>query len=196
MSIEELVGYTYGETKNRSPISLEDLKYLKEALMFTEEDKKYLRKAGTVLEDQLEEILKIWNEFVGAQENLIYYFTNLDDGTLNEKYLENESKRLIQWILDTCNRNYDQEWLDYQYEIGLRHHRTKKNQTDKVNSVPIVNYRYLVPFIYTTTAIVKPFLSKKGHTPEEVEQMYQAWFKAVTLQVTLWSYPYVKQGDY
>jgi hypothetical protein len=26
--------------------------------------------------------------------------------------------------------------------------------------------------------------------------MHQAWFKSVVLQVTLWSYPYVKNGDF
>ncbi|AKB54806.1 protoglobin [Methanosarcina barkeri MS] len=80
--------------------------------------------------------------------------------------------------------------------IGLRHHRTKKKRTDNVESVPNINYRYLVAFIYPITATIKPFLAKKGHTSEGVEKMYQAWFKAITLQVTLWSYPYVRQGDF
>jgi hypothetical protein len=26
--------------------------------------------------------------------------------------------------------------------------------------------------------------------------MHQAWFESVVLQVTLWSYPYVKNGDF
>ncbi|MBF6428534.1 hypothetical protein IU440_28040 [Nocardia cyriacigeorgica] len=29
-----------------------------------------------------------------------------------------------------------------------------------------------------------------GHDDEQVEAMFQAWFKAVTLQVTLWAQPY------
>jgi len=32
--------------------------------------------------------------------------------------------------LMTAKAQYDQAWLDYQYEIGLGHHRSKKNQTD------------------------------------------------------------------
>jgi len=99
-------------------------------------------------------------------------------------------------FLIPANRNYDQAWLDYQYEIGLRHHRTKKNRTDNVESVPNINYRYLVAFIYPITATIKPFLARKGHASEEVEKMHQAWFKATALQVALWSYPYVKQGDF
>jgi len=26
--------------------------------------------------------------------------------------------------------------------------------------------------------------------------MHQAWFKSVPLQVTLWTYPYVKEGNF
>ena len=44
-------------------------------------------------------------------------------------------KRFGQWILDTARAEYDQAWLDYQHEIGLRHHRTKKNRTDSVDAV-------------------------------------------------------------
>ncbi|RUR84185.1 hypothetical protein PCC6912_17790 [Chlorogloeopsis fritschii PCC 6912] len=46
------------------------------------------------------------------------------------------------------------------------------------------------------TATIKPFLAKKGHSLDDVEKMYQAWFKSVVLQVTLWCYPYVKDGDF
>jgi hypothetical protein len=65
-----------------------------------------------------------------------------------------------------------------------------------VRSVPHVPLRYLIAFIYPITATIKPFLAKKGHSPEEVDKMHQAWFKSVTLQVALWSYPYAKDGDF
>ena len=45
-------------------------------------------------------------------------------------------------------------------------------------------------------ADVKPFLAKKGASPEDVEAMYQAWVKAVILQVMLWTQPHVKSGDF
>src|SRR5205809_808515 len=82
---------------------------------------------------------------------------------------------------------YDQQWLNYQQEIGLRHERAKKNKTDGVGSVPIIDYRYIAALIYPITATMKPFLAKKGHSAEEVEKMHQAWFKAVVLSVVLWS---------
>jgi hypothetical protein len=43
---------------------------------------------------------------------------------------------------------------------------------------------------------LKPFLEKKGHSAEDVEKMHAAWVKSVILQVTLWSYPYCKDGDF
>jgi hypothetical protein len=191
-----IAGYTYGtEQVAKSPITLEEFEKLKQAVLFGPEDEKYLRMAGEVLADQVEEVLDVWYGFVGSHPHLLYYFTDGRDNP-NSEYLAAVRKRFGQWILDTCKRPYDQAWLNYQQEIGLRHHRTKKNQTDNVTSVPIVHHRYMVAFIYPITATIKPFLAKKGHSAEEVDKMYQAWFKSVVLQVALWSAPYVKEGDW
>ena len=196
MSAQKIAGYTYGTSQApKSPISLENLENLKKSVLFTEEDEKYLRIAGEVLADQVDDVLDLWYGFVASHPHLVHYFTGPDKQP-NTEYLSAVRLRFGQWILDTCNRTYDQEWLNYQHEIGLRHHRTKKNQTDKVKSVPNISFRYLVAFIYPITATIKPFLAKKGHTAEEVEKMHQAWFKSVVLQVALWSYPYVKEGDF
>ncbi len=163
-------------------------------MLFSPEDEAYLRMAGEVLSDQIEDVLDVWYGFVGSHPHLLYYFTD-DQGNPNAAYLTAVRKRFGQWILDTCHRPYDQAWLDYAYEIGLRHHRTKKGLTDSVNSVPNINYRYMVAFIYPITATIKPFLAKKGHSAEEVEKMHQAWFKSVVMQVALWSAPYVHSED-
>ncbi|MFN3975059.1 MAG: protoglobin domain-containing protein [Dehalococcoidia bacterium] len=196
MSTVSIPGYTYGTgAVPRSPVSLQEFDLLKRSVLFTEEDERYLRMAGQVLADQVEQILDLWYGFVGSHPHLVYYFSG-PDGKPNADYLGAVRKRFGQWILDTCNRRYDQEWLDYQHEIGLRHHRTKKNQTDRVQSVPHIPLRYLIAFIYPITATIRPFLAKKGHSPEEVDKMHHAWFKAVVLQVALWSYPYAKGGDY
>jgi len=84
-------------------------------------------------------------------------------------YLGAVRQRFKQWILDTCNREYDQAWLDYQHS-GLRHHLTKKNQTDQVQSVPMMPLRYLIAFIYPITATIKDFLANQGHDIEAVEK--------------------------
>lgn len=196
MTTTDIAGYTYGKAQvSRSPLNEEDLENLKKAVLFAPEDEKYLRMAGDVLADQIEDVLNLWYGFVGSHSHLVYYFTD-GKGNANSDYLAAVRKRFGQWILDTCHRPYDQAWLDYAHEIGLRHHRTKKNETDGVNSVPNINQRYLIAFIYPITATIKPFLAKKGHTSEEVENMHQAWFKSVVLQVALWSGPYVKDGDF
>ncbi|MDQ7848679.1 MAG: protoglobin domain-containing protein [Armatimonadota bacterium] len=187
-------GYTYGTVK-RSPVGLEDLDLLKQSVLFSREDETYLRMAGQVLSDQVEEILDLWYGFVGSHPHLVYYFAG-PDGKPDPTYLSAVRRRFGQWILDTCNRPYDQDWLNYQHEIGLRHHRSKKNQTDRVQSVPNIAHRYLVAFIYPITATIKPFLAKKGHSADEVEKMHQAWFKSLVMQVALWSYPYVREGDW
>jgi hypothetical protein len=111
-------------------------------------------------------------------------------------YLGAVRRRFSQWILDTAGAEYDHRWLDYQHEIGLRHHRAKKNETDGAPSTDIVPLRHLFALIFPVTFTLKPFLAKKGHTPEDVEKMQAAWLKSCLLQVTLWAHPYVKDGDF
>ncbi len=196
MTATTISGYTFGTDQvSRSPLTLQDFDHLKQAVLFGPEDEKYLRMAGEVLADQIEDVLDVWYGFVGSHPHLVYYFTD-DQGNANGDYLAAVRKRFGQWILDTCNRPYDQAWLDYAHEIGLRHHRTKKNKTDGVAAVPHVNHRYMVAFIYPITATIKPFLARKGHSADEVEKMHQAWFKSVVMQVALWSIPYVREGDF
>ncbi len=190
-------GYGFGvEATARSPLGLEDLDLLKQTVLFTAEDEEYLRLAGEVLEDQTDEVLDLWYGFVGSHPHLIRYFAD-PDGQPDTEYLERVRERFKRWILDTCKRSYDQEWLDYQQEIALRHTRAKKNQTDGAYETPEhVPLRYVISFIYPITATIKFFLGNKGHGSEEVEKMYDAWFKSVVLQVTLWSCPYAKEGDF
>ncbi|HWQ12234.1 MAG TPA: protoglobin domain-containing protein [Roseiflexaceae bacterium] len=189
-------GYTYGTDQvARSPLSEEDLALLKRTLLWTDEDDRYLRMAGAVLADQVEDVLDLWYGFVASHPHLVQYFAGAD-GRPIEAYLSRVRLRFGQWIRDTCERPTDRRWLDYQMEIALRHHRTGKNRTDGVDAAPIVPLRYLLAFIVPITATVKDFLARKGHTAEDVERMHQAWFKSVVLQATLWSYPYVREGDF
>ena len=189
-------GYDFGAgTVTRSPLGIEDLDLLKQTILFTDEDERYLRLAGDVLEDQADEVLDLWYGFVGSHPHLIYYFSDLG-GEPDGDYLARVRERFKLWILDTCRRPYDQEWLDYQQEIALRHTRAKKNQTDGARAPEHIPLRYMVAFIYPITATIEQFLASKGHSAEEVEKMHQAWFKSVVLQVALWCYPYVRDGDF
>jgi hypothetical protein len=197
MSQTAIPGYTYGTSAvPRSPLSLEDFERLKQSVLFSDEDSKYLRISYDVLKDQVEEILDVWYGFVASHPFLVYSFSDKTTGQPDGQYLAAVRKRFGQWILDTARANYDQAWLDYQYEIGLRHHRGGKNRRDGVNSVDNVSYRYLPALLYPITTTLKPFLAKKMHSAEDVEKMHQAWLKSVLLQVILWSQPYIKDGDF
>ncbi len=196
MSHEDIPGYTLGEESvPDSPIDREDFDLLKETVMFTEEDEGHLRLAGEVLDGQIDDVLDTWYGFVADNPHLVRYFGTPGGDPIPE-YLDRVRERFGQWIRDTCDPPYDDDWLRYQQEIGLRHTRRKKNQTDGVDSVNHIPYRYMSAFIYPITATMKPFLENGDHDAETVEKMHDAWFKAVVLQVTLWSNPYVIDGDY
>jgi hypothetical protein len=196
MSSTTIPGYTYGTSAvAKSPLSDTDFANLLQTVLFSDEDARYLRLAGEVLDDQVEAVLDVWYGFVAGHPHLAYYFGNAQ-GTLIPEYLTRVRARFGQWIRDTCNRPYDRQWLDYQMEIALRHHTTKKNLTDGVDAVPIISMRYIIGFIYPITATIKPFLANKGHSADEIEKMYQAWFKSITLQATLWTYPFAKPGEF
>jgi hypothetical protein len=196
MSNEQVPGYDFGEESiPDAPISTEEFDHLKQSVMFTEDDEDYLQMAGTVLNGQTDDILDVWYGFVSDNDFLLYYFTD-GEGTPDEEYLERVRERFKQWIRDTCETPYDEDWLNYQFEIARRHHRTKKNEADDADAVPHIDLRYMLAFIYPITATIREFLTNSDHTDEEIDKMYHAWFKSVTLQVTLWSYPYVNEEDW
>ncbi|MFE3556220.1 protoglobin domain-containing protein [Streptomyces sp. NPDC059193] len=188
MSAQPPTGYDYGSTLP-SPVSREELVRLEASVLFTAEDEQALRMAGDVLEDQVEDILDVWYAFVASHPHLVAYFAT-SDGTVLNDYLTRVRARFGQWIMDTCRRPHNEDWLSYAHEIGLRHTKAKKNQTDAADSVRSVPLRYMVAFIYPITATMRPFLANKGHDETAVESMYQAWFKSVTLQTALWLQPY------
>lgn len=190
-------GYTLGQPSvPRAPISLADFELLKKTVLLGDEDIAALKASAPILSDQTDAILDVWYGFVASQPQLVQFFGDAKTGAPNGEYLGAVRKRFGQWIMDTANANYDQRWLDYQFEIGRRHHRGGKNKTDHVASVPNISYRYVPALLYPVTATLKPFLAKKGASPEQVEKMQQAWIKSVLLQVILWSEPYIKSGDF
>jgi Protoglobin len=105
-------------------------------------------------------------------------------------YLAKSNLRFEQWILDTCLRPYDQDWINYQHEIALRHTSLKKNQVDGVRSTPYVPLRDILAFIAVMNETIKPYLAARGHSAEEVDKMHLAWCKSLQLQAALWARPY------
>jgi Protoglobin len=196
MSQTDIPGYTYGtDAVPRSPVSLDELKLLQATLLLGEDDLAALRRSHDILAPQVEEILDVWYGFVGANPHLLAAFTG-PDGQPDQAYLAAVRRRFGRWILDTARADYDQAWLDYQHEIGLRHTGRGKNRTDGVAAADHVPLRYVLALLVPITTTLKPFLAKGGAAPDEVEAMQQAWVKAVLLQVILWSHPYVRDDEF
>ena len=193
---ENIPGYDYGkESVARSSVSLEDLNALKESARFTEEDGHFLRMAGEVLADQTEQIVSHWRSgIIASIPNLARHSRSLQGDPLPD-YLAKSNLRFRQWILDTCLRPYDQDWLDYQQEIAVRHTSAKKNKTDGVSSTQHVPYRDIVAFVAALNETIRPYLGAKGHSDEEVTQMHVAWQKSLQIQLALWAKPYLFEGN-
>jgi pimeloyl-ACP methyl ester carboxylesterase len=190
-------GYTMGTAEvAKSPISIADWEELKKSALFSEEDVVYLRLSRHVLEDQVDDLLKTWRGIIFDHPHLRAYDEDPNTGEVDSEYAKAVGKRFGQWVIDTAKAQYDQAWLDYQYEIGLRHHRTKKNKTDAGHTRDHIRARDLIAFSAAIVVPMKPFLAKKGHPPEVVNRMYDAWWKSMILQVALWSQPYIKDGDF
>lgn len=190
-------GYSFG-TKSvaMAPLALADLELIKKSVLWGLEDEKYLRMSHDVLKPNVAELVGVWYGFVGGNDHLLASFKDPKTGQPDGAYLEAVRKRFEQWVLDTASAKYDQAWLDYQFEIGRRHHRSGKNKTDQSHGSAIVPFRYIPALIVPVTTTIKPFLAKGGHSSEDVEKMHAAWVKSVTMQTILWSYPYVKEGDF
>ncbi|MEM7200751.1 MAG: protoglobin domain-containing protein [Planctomycetota bacterium] len=181
----------------QGPLSSAEFAELQRSAMFGDEDVRYLRMSRAVLEPQIDEILDLWYGFVGSQPHLLASFAN-PDGEPIPDYLAAVRQRFGRWILTTADAQFDDDWLAAQHEIGLRHHRAKKNRTDGVDAAPHIRLRHVVALTYPITHTLRPFLAAgdHSHTAEAIDKMHQAWTKAVLLQVTLWSKPYVKPGDF
>jgi len=192
----DIAGYTYGtDAVPRSPVSLEELEPLQATLLLGADDLAALRRSAELLAPRVEEILDVWYGFVGANPHLLAAFSG-PDGQPDQQYLAAVRRRFGQWILDTARASYDQAWLDYQHEVGRRHHRSGKNRTDGARAADHIPLRYVLALLVPITTTLKPFLAADGVADDDVEAMHQAWVKAVLLQVILWSHPYVREGDF
>ena len=190
-------GYAHGQrTLAKAPYTMADLQALQASMLFTDEDVKALRQSKAILADQTDAILDVWYGFVASTPELVHFFSDAKTGKPDGAYLEAVRKRFALWILDTADANHDQRWLDWQYEIGLRHNKLKKNRTDRAPSVPQVNFRYIPALTIAITTTLKPFLARKGASAADVEKMHAAWVKSVLMQSILWSHPYIRDGEF
>jgi Protoglobin len=188
---DHIPGYEYGSPNAaKSPISVDELELLKQSAGFTADDERWLRMAGDVLTDQTKNLIEKWRAAIAARPHLARYSLR-PDGQKDPRYADASGLRFQQWVLDTCRRPYDQDWLNDQQEMALRH-SVKKNKTDGVESAPAIQLRHVIAFnaVLSDPAIIKPFLAARGHSASNIEKMHQAWSKSLWLQAALWAEPY------
>jgi hypothetical protein len=92
MEAQSIPGYTFGQTDvARSPVTAGDVELLKATLLWND-DERYLRMAGEVLADQVDEVLELWYGYVGSHPHLVHYFSGPDGQPIPE-YLERVRSR-------------------------------------------------------------------------------------------------------
>jgi hypothetical protein len=188
---EQIRGYTYGTgLAARSPLTLEDLERLKAVVWLSPEDEVALREAGEILADQADDMVTAWRARLGDLPFMRPY-SGHPDGAPNPEYGAASKPRFDRFIIDACTRPLDQDWLNYQHEIGLRHTCAKKNLTDHADSLDQIPLRYLLAFTAVVIATSRDFLAAKGALPEQVDRLHAAFTKSVMLHVTVWTRAYV-----
>ena len=164
-----------------SPVTLADFERMKASVLWSDEDVKSLRRSHEILAPRVEKISDVWLGFARARPHLLA----ARDGRPLADHLGAVRQRLARWILDTARAEYGQAWLDDQHQLGLDLH-----------TPPVVPFRDLFLLAFPVTYTLKPFLAQGGSTPAEVDAMHAAWLKSCLLQLTLWSHPYIKDGDF
>lgn len=194
---EQIPGYQYGASEVVGPpLSVHDLENLKITAGFTEQDERYLRLAGEVLEGQTRQIVGHWRAGIIAAIPHLARHSRTPEGDPIPEYLAKSNLRFEQWILDTCLRPYDRDWIDYQQEIARRHTSAGKNQVDGVRSTPFVPLRDIIAFVAVMNVTSRPYLRAKGHSAEDVEGMHRAWCRSLQLQLALWSRIYDGRNEW
>lgn len=187
-------GYTYGSAQvAASPVSMEELRNLEAAVGWSEGDAVWLKTAAEILVPQAEAMVDSWRSTIAAQPPLLASFLD-PHGSPDEHYKAAIKRRFVQWVSDVCLRPHDQEWLNYQEEIGLRHTPAKKNRTDGGHTPPVVPERYLIGFSAQVITTVRKFLAVGNRPEAELDRMQEAWTRAVLLSVALWTRAYAVNG--
>ncbi len=182
--------------KEKSPITLEELRLLKNTFLWDQYDDENLKMASEVLKDQTEDITDLCYSFIGSIDHLLNYFCDIKTQDLDTDYLQHVKKGLGEWVLNLCNCPYDQEWLDYQHGIALQQHHRENNKADGTATFPVIHYSHMVGSIVPFTLIIKRFLATKGHDTDTVEKMHSSLFKATTLAIILITHQYINKGEF
>jgi hypothetical protein len=188
--MDKIAGYDFASGRTpRSPVIIDELRKLEAAVGWTDEDAKWLRVAAETLVPKAEEMVDEWRAVIAKQPQLVASFLK-PDGKPDDAYRAAVKRRFVQWVSDVCLQPHDQDWLNYQEEIGKRHTPAKKNKTDAAHTPPVVPLRYTIGFAAVVITSVRSFLLSSGRSEEELQRMQDAWTRAVVLSITLWARPY------
>ena len=191
---ERIPGYDFGtERAARSPLTMEDLDRLRETVGLTDDDQDALRAAGEILAGQADDMVTAYRARLGQLPWMAPY-SNHPDGSPNPEYGAATKPRFDRWIIDACTRPLDQDWLNYQHEIGLRHTPAKKTKTDNADSVDHIPMRYLLAFTAVVISTARDYLAATGAAGNELDRMHAAFTKSVMLHVTVWTRAYLDSG--
>jgi hypothetical protein len=190
-SAKDIPGYSYGLPEvATSAVTLEELNQLKVTAGFTEADQRFLRLAGEVLSDQTQQIVDLWRSCIIASiPHLAKHSQTLARQAISA-YLASSDLRFRQWILDTCLRAYDQEWLDYQ-------HRSAPHDPEEEHEGWSSVHTFRAPracdrICRSHERDDQAFSVRQGTSADEVEAMHQAWCKSMQLQLALWVRAYAE----
>jgi hypothetical protein len=190
----QIPGYDYGAPASaKSPVSRQELLEIEQTIGWTDEDAKILRQHQHIFVQHAEQMVDAWRSIISSQPHLLKWFVG-PDGQKDEEYAAKVKPRFVQWVIDACQRPHDQEWLNYQEEIGLRHTPAKKNLTDHRETPPLVPLRFLLAFVPLVIAGPRQVLIRAGLCNEELRKIEQAWAKTVQIHLILWSGPYAKEN--
>jgi Protoglobin len=188
------MGYAYGAPQvSASPVSMEELRNLEDAVGWSEQDVKWLQAAAKILIPQAEAMVDDWRARIASQPHLVASFLD-PHGKPDEEYKAAVKRRFVKWVADVCLRPHDQDWLNYQEEIGLRHTPAKKNRTDGGHTPAVVPQRYLIGFSSVVITSVRGFLAVDSRPEEELIRMQEAWTRGVLLSIALWTRAYTTDG--
>jgi Protoglobin len=187
----DIPGYEFGSPSvPRSPVSLEELRALEQACGFDANARDQLRKAAGQLTRRAEDLVDKWRSVIAEHPEMRQVFFG-PDGQPDEAYKAAVKKRFVRWVVDVCEREHNQDWLDYQEEIGERHTPAKKNQTDAAHTASVVPLRYLIAFSAVVSTTIQQILEEGGYSSVEIAQIRDAWTKSMLLHLALWARPYV-----
>jgi hypothetical protein len=186
----QIPGYDFASARTpQSPVTIDELRKLEAAVGWTDEDAQWLRVAAKTLVPKAEEMVDHWRAAIAKLPHLVAPFLK-PDGKPDDDYRAAVKRRFVQWVSDMCLRPHDQDWLNYQQEIGKRHTPAGKNKTDGAHTPPVVPLRYTIGFAAVVIASVRSFLLSSGRTEEELQRIQDAWMRAVLLSIALWARPY------